>query len=1153
MKLNKTSSTLLACLAGACLASSQATAGQLLGSVTQIRPGSPEYSATTDLTAEGTADWIFWEETHATPTGVFDHKAAGADTNSISELSLYGAVGPYYDSLGNPSQSFSWTDGMPNNPSTTGMQNSFANGPSGNGLQFTVAADTRTKYLKVYSGGYDGIITCQATLSDNSAPPINLTVDDTGDYNHYDYFTIQFAANSANQTLTVAVFVSTSGAIDGMWTTVSLAAASLQTPPPAPQLLTQPSSSTNWVGLNQQFSVTPGGALPWSCQWWKEENGVYVPLADGGQISGSTTSTLTISNLVFANATNYYVVISNSYGSVTSSVASVTILQLAGALSGAISTPPALVDLTAGGKLDWIVWGYPDENSFDRKSGVVRQISDITMTGAGAVRDPDNGFLNYTWSDGTTTPVTNTDQSIYFEGGTNTVWSFTVPAGRTPKVLVVYAGAWNSVANLQATLSDNSAPPYVGSFDTGGGNGAMRAWRIHFAAGSDGQTLTVTGNVGPLDGADGGLELGAATLAGPAPLILTPPASSTNWVGQNQQFSVAADGAPSFSYQWWKESGGVDVPLADGGQISGSKSNTLTINNLVLANATNYYVVITNAYGSVTSSVATLTVLPITGALIGASPAAPATVDLTALGALDWAAWGLNVATDFDQKAGGPNQISNFTLIGPGPNGPFRYNNALAAYSWSNGTPDPTAAATTTGVYFNGLNNGYQITVPADETKRILTVYAGGWNTTVHLEAALSDLAAPTYVNESLVTAAYASRMAAYTIEYAAGSPAQTLTINVYCATDGGNVTLMAARLNGPQPLILAQPASCTNWVGLSQHFSISAMGWPTLGYQWWREANGVYAPLADGGHISGSTTPTLTINNLVFANATNYCVVVTNAYGSVTSSVAYLTVLPPIGTMQGSVVTDIASLTVVNLTAQGTLDWADWGLADVNDFNDKAVGGVPVGLISNWALYGTIGYGPTLDNYSDQPYGLSWTDGTPTATATTTGHDTANYVYVGSLNSGFQITVPADTTKKMLKLYYMGWNCRTRVMATLSDNSAPTFINDSVDDPAGNIAYGVATIVFAAGSAGQTLTVTEYDVADYGGGNVGITAATLARPQPINVTASRSGVGLQLTWPYGTLLQATNVTGPWTVNGNASPYAVTPSEPRMFYRVQVQ
>ena len=327
----------------------------------------------------------------------------------------------------------------------------------------------------------------------------------------------------------------------------------------------------------------------------------------------------------------------------------------------------------------------------------------------------------------------------------------------------------------------------------------------------------------------------------------------------------------------------------------------------------------------------------------------------------------------------------------------IRYNNALAAFSWSDGTPDPTAAATTTGVYFNGINNGYQITVPADQTKRILTVYAGGWNTTVHFEAALSDVSAPTYIDESLVTAADASRMAAYTVEYIASSPGQTLTINVYCATDGGNVTLMAATLNGPQPLILTQPASSTNWVGQNQQFSVSAMGWPALGYQWWREANGVYAPLADGGQISGSTTPTLTISNLVFANATNYYVVVTNAYGSVTSGVANLTVLPPIGTLQGGVDTNIASLTAVNLTAEGTLDWADWGLDNLLDFNDKAVGGVPVGLISNWTVYGTIGYGPTLDNFGDQPYGFSWTDGTPTATATTTGFGTANYVYVGS------------------------------------------------------------------------------------------------------------------------------------------------------------
>jgi len=844
----------------------------------------------------------------------------------------------------------------------------------------------------------------------------------------------------------------------------------------------------------------------------------------------------------------------------------------AGTLSASVAATPATINLTTMGTLDWARWGgggniADDPAAYNHKAGATPLISSYTLVGPDAATTAeqwnDAGTPLFIWSDGTPTLTgdglgnggsffPNTGNSIT---GVGDGYQITVPASTKPQILKVFTGCYSALANFNAALSDNSAPPYNDQgMDDQSGDGFNSVYTILFAAGSAGQTLAVTitmTNVNAYDTNYANVTLEAATLAGPEPIIVTPPASSTNWVGLNQQLSVTPGGVPPFSYQWWKESGGVYVPLADAGQFTGSTSNTLTINNLVLTNATNYFVVITNVYGAVTSSVAILTVLPITGALKGRAATAPATVDLTAEGTLDWAHWGLNVATDFDDKEAGGNQISNITLFGPSQNGPFQYANALVAYSWSDGTPDTTAAGTTTGIYFNNLNDGYQITVPADTTKRILRVYAGGWNSTVHFDATLTDLSAPTYIDESLVTAGQNQAADVYTIEYAAASAGQTLTLTVYNLTSGGNCTLMAASLSGPQPLILTQPASSTNWVGQNQQFSVSAGGWPTLGYQWWREANGVYGPLADGGQISGSTTPTLTISNLVFANATNYYVVVTNAYASVTSSAANLTVLPPIGTMQGTVITNIASLTVVDLTAEGTLDWADWGLDNLLDFNDKAVGGVPVGLISNWTVYGPVGYGPDLDNFGDQPYGLSWTDGTPTAAASTTGFGTANYVYVGSLNSGFQITVPADTTNKVLKLYYMGWGCRTRIMATLSDNSAPTFINDSVDDPAGNIAYGVATIYFAAASAGQTLTVTEYDVLDYQGGNVGITAATLARPVPINMTVSRSGSGLQLTWPYGTLLQATNVTGPWTVNGNASPYSVTPTGPQMFYRVR--
>lgn len=59
----------------------------------------------------------------------------------------------------------------------------------------------------------------------------------------------------------------------------------------------------------------------------------------------------------------------------------------------------------------------------------------------------------------------------------------------------------------------------------------------------------------------------------------------------------------------------------------------------------------------------------------------------------------------------------------------------------------------------------------------------------------------------------------------------------------------------------------------------------------------------------------------------------------------------------------------------------------------------------------------------------------------------------------------------------------------------------------------------------------------------------------PLNVTLDSSWDGRQLTlsWPSGTLLEAADVLGPWTTNTSASPYVLTPSGPRKFYRVQAR
>jgi len=211
--------------------------------------------------------------------------------------------------------------------------------------------------------------------------------------------------------------------------------------------------------------------------------------------------------------------------------------------------------------------------------------------------------------------------------------------------------------------------------------------------------------------------------------------------------------------------------------------------------------------------VATLTVLPVTGTLIGSAATAPANVNLTAEGMLDWADWGelSGIPPNYlEQKAGGTNQISDATTIGAG-SGPNEFAGTVVATSWSDGTPD-AAETNTNGIYFLGLDNGFQITVPADTTKKTLTVYAGGYGTIVNFQAALSDASSPPYKDESLVDPGSNSNGSAdaYTMQFAAGSTNQTLTVNVTCAADygGGNVTLMAATLSKPSATLQLDPST---------------------------------------------------------------------------------------------------------------------------------------------------------------------------------------------------------------------------------------------------------------------------------------------------------------------------------------------------------
>jgi pectate lyase len=92
----------------------------------------------------------------------------------------------------------------------------------------------------------------------------------------------------------------------------------------APAITEQPSSVTNYVGATVTLEVAATGA-DLSYRW--RRNGTN--LNNGGNVSGATNALLTLTSLTSADAANYTVVITNSMGAVTSSIAALVVTAYA--------------------------------------------------------------------------------------------------------------------------------------------------------------------------------------------------------------------------------------------------------------------------------------------------------------------------------------------------------------------------------------------------------------------------------------------------------------------------------------------------------------------------------------------------------------------------------------------------------------------------------------------------------------------------------------------------------------------------------------------------------------------------------------------------------------------------------------------------------
>src|SRR6267142_2545378 len=152
-----------------------------------------------NLTTEGHLDWIHWGLSAATDV---NRKVTGL--SQISNFTTIGA-GTNVVRLTDSASKYSWIDGSPtaivtNTPGGVYINN--FDGP-GRGFMFTVPADLLSRVLKVYVGEFTASGTLQAILSDNSAPAYSQVLTGAASQTVQGVYTINYAAASVGQTLTV--------------------------------------------------------------------------------------------------------------------------------------------------------------------------------------------------------------------------------------------------------------------------------------------------------------------------------------------------------------------------------------------------------------------------------------------------------------------------------------------------------------------------------------------------------------------------------------------------------------------------------------------------------------------------------------------------------------------------------------------------------------------------------------------------------------------------------------------------------------------------------------------------------------------------------------------------------------------------------------
>jgi hypothetical protein len=612
-----------------------------------------------------------------------------------------------------------------------------------------------------------------------------------------------------------------------------------QTAPPS--ITIQPSSRTVAPGATVTFSLVAAGSDPLYYRWQRDGTN----LNNGGAYSGVTGATLTVSNAAPAAEGGYRCVVTNAYGAATSSVATLTVTT--NLACGAMQNPGFEEGFTLYGGSnignDWTQW-----------SSVPNTITGYDETGV--VHGGAHAQRLRVWNTNGGTTYAGVYQRVAVTAGvtyTNTVWMYAYdtnsylylgvdPTGGTDPTSgnVVWSAGYNAVAWAQRTWTGAAAADHLTIF-----------YRVR-------ATDNLKRN-GYFDDA----ALTCPGAGGAAPNIVQSPGHRAVTPGSSTSFGIVAGGSEPLYYQWQKNS----ANLANDGHYSGANSPELEINGVNAGDAATYRCIVTNVYGSATSSPAVLTVVT------GCNPVALNNGDFegghSGGVASGWTAY---------QRAPYPGTVWSIQTASP-PDGGLQYQQIANTSSAGGAGVRQDVTGCIVGATYNisGWMRGNSGLYSTCRVK-VSPTASTDWATAVDLNPP-QVYTGSTWVPFSGTVVATGTNLTLWLDGQTGGSG-----LNKAECFDGVTVSCVGATV---PPIITDPPQDQRMTPGGTAVFTVGATGSDPLSYQWQKNQTN----LLNAGHYSGVTTPTLTITGVDANDAGSYRCVVTNNYGSDVSSAATLTV----------------------------------------------------------------------------------------------------------------------------------------------------------------------------------------------------------------------------------------------------------------------